>query len=81
VKIDFVVFWVVVPCNVVVGYHLFGGLKYFSSALKMEATWSSDTLVSTHHTTWHDNPENHEFQAHNRFSDSCSVSCMWLSDE
>jgi hypothetical protein len=30
-------------------------------ALKMEAAWSSTTLVSHHHTTWHSNTENHWF--------------------
>jgi len=27
----------------------------------MEAAWSCKVLVSTHHNTWHYNPENHEF--------------------
>jgi hypothetical protein len=28
----------------------------------MEVVRFSETLVSNHHTTWHDNPENHDFE-------------------
>jgi hypothetical protein len=34
-----------------------------TSTLKMEAAWSSRTLVSNHHTTQH-SPENHEMYHH-----------------
>jgi hypothetical protein len=27
----------------------------------MKAAQSSETLVTNHHTTWHNNPENHKF--------------------
>jgi hypothetical protein len=29
--------------------------------LMVETARSSETLVSNHHTTWHNNPENHSF--------------------
>jgi hypothetical protein len=54
VKIEFMVFWFLMLCSVVVGYQCFAGLK-------MEAAWSSETLESNHHTTWCNNPESYEF--------------------
>jgi len=55
-----VVFWVVTPCSVVVGYQRFRGscclhLLYFT--LKMEAARSSETMVSYHNTTRRHSPE------------------------
>jgi hypothetical protein len=47
VKTEFVIFWVVELCSVVVEYQ---------PTLKMEAAQSSETLVSNHHTTWCNNP-------------------------
>jgi len=51
VKINFMVFWVVVLCGVVVEYRLFGpccfhlkGSLHFTT-LEMEAAWSSEMLV------------------------------------
>jgi hypothetical protein len=49
-KIEFVVFWVVVPCSMVIGCCEDGG----STVL-----WKM--LVSNHHTAWCRNPENHKF--------------------
>jgi hypothetical protein len=63
VKMEFVGFWVVVLCRVVVGYHHFEGL----CCLKMEAAWFSEILVISQHTTMSYNPENHKFH-----------SCCWL---
>jgi hypothetical protein len=34
------------------------------TTLMMEAAWCSKTLISNHHTTRHNNPEDHEFHLH-----------------
>jgi len=44
---------------VVVGYQYFEGLC-FHPTMKMEAAWSSRTLISNHHKTWWNDPENHK---------------------
>jgi hypothetical protein len=52
---EFAVFWVV-PCSVVVGYQHFRGL----CSLRLQGS----ALVSNHHTTQCNNPENHKFHLH-----------------
>jgi len=56
VKIQVKVFWVVMPCDVMVGYQCFRGhCCHFN--LKMEAAQTSENLVSCHNNTQCCNPE------------------------
>jgi hypothetical protein len=53
-----VVFWVVVPCSLLVVYHCFRGASV-STTLTVRAACSSEMLVYNWKTTWCNNPEDH----------------------
>jgi hypothetical protein len=66
VKIQAEVFWVVTPCSVVVGYQRFGGpyCLYLRSDVRIEAAWTSETLVF-YNTTRRHYPEDLELRSTN----------------
>jgi hypothetical protein len=52
VKIHVEIFWVVRPCSIVVGHERFRGPRclHLQGEVKVEAAWTSETLVSLHNT-------------------------------
>jgi len=66
VQIQVKVFWVVIPCSVVVGWQYFTGL----CCLHLQGwTWrkqrSSEMLLSYHNTIWCQNPEDLDMNGQN----------------
>jgi hypothetical protein len=59
--------WDVTPRSVVVGHQSFGGPLYLHHhfILKMEAAWSSETVVSYDNSAWRHNPQDLDFLAKN----------------
>jgi hypothetical protein len=68
------VLWVVTPCCVVVGYHRFRGLCCLhlqGEDLKLEAAWTSETMVSLHGVTNQKTPTSSTFVSLTLFLSSC----------
>jgi hypothetical protein len=61
-KLHAEIFWLVTSCSIVVGYQRFKG--HFT--LKMEAVWTSETMVSYHITTWRHNQKDLDLNFHRR---------------
>jgi hypothetical protein len=56
-----VIFWVVIPCSLVVGFQ-----REVTSTLNMEAIRSSEMLVTTYKTARCHNPQDHNRHLHRR---------------
>jgi len=53
-RIQVMVFWVMMPCSAVVGYQCF--------RVRMDTVWPSKMLTSCHRAIWCHNPEDHNLK-------------------